>query len=70
MIKAVKLEEPSDVTGTLRDALAGNFKSVIVFGLAEDGLIYILTSGAESSTHLVGALETAKAHVLKEAGWT
>lgn len=70
MIKEIKAVESDDVTRALRDALGGNFKSVIVFGHGEDDLIHIITSGAESNTHLIGALETAKMHIFKEAGWT
>lgn len=70
MIKAIKINDADDVTKTLRDALASNFKSVIVFGYGEDDLIHIITSSAESNTHLIGALETAKMHIFREAGWT
>jgi len=52
----------NDAKGVLKDALAENYASVIVFGM-KDGIIAHHNSANISKLELIGALEVAKSTV-------
>ncbi len=63
-IHEIKTEAATSAIETLRDALAKQFESVIVLGFKE-GKIYTTSSGNDCRLKMVGALESAKHHILE-----
>lgn len=61
-IAVIQIKEPQSTAITLRDAIANDFESVIVFGF-KDGKIIIKSSDIEDNIRLIGALEVAKQNV-------
>ena len=61
-VSVIQSKEPQSTAITLRDAIANDFESVIVFGF-KDGKITIQSSDIEDNIRLIGALEAAKQNV-------
>ena len=66
VLAAIPSAEPTSASATLRDALAMEFDSVIVFGI-KDGTIVIQASQIEDNLRMIGALEAAKQQVWNNA---
>lgn len=65
-ISVISTPEPKGSAITLRDAIASEFDSVIVFGF-KDGSIVIQASNIEDNLRMIGALEAAKQRVWENA---
>ena len=61
-ISVIQSKEPQSTAITLRNAIANDFESVIVFGF-KDGKIIIQSSDIEDNIRIIGALEAAKQNV-------